>query len=171
MRRSVMPLHAPLSSRRHSSSARGSVTSTEFVLELETPWEAEAWAEAISESREALVRACDSGRWESVPRLLDAGRAANVRESNGRSALHYACGHGERAAVRALLDAGASTSLADHAGVYPISFAALHSSASLTNIRPACQTEANKGGREAKGRAECGCGAAWRLRLHDTYRM
>jgi ankyrin repeat protein len=78
----------------------------EYVLEFDTSWEAEAWAEAIAESREALVRAAAERRWECVGRLLRSGRLPAAREANGRGALHYACGHGDYATVMALLEAG-----------------------------------------------------------------
>lgn len=78
----------------------------EYVLEFDTSWEAEAWAEAIAESREALVRAAAERRWECVGRLLRSGRSPAAREANGRGALHYACGHGDYATVMALLEAG-----------------------------------------------------------------
>ena len=78
----------------------------EYVLEFDTSWEAEAWVEAIAESREALVRAAAERRWECVGRLLRSGRLPAAREANGRGALHYACGHGDYATVMALLEAG-----------------------------------------------------------------
>ena len=45
----------------------------DYVLEIDTLWEAEAWADAIAESREALVRAAASQRWDCVARLLTSG--------------------------------------------------------------------------------------------------
>ncbi|KOO29835.1 hypothetical protein Ctob_011285, partial [Chrysochromulina tobinii] len=91
---------------RRQSSLMQLQVGIEYVLEFDTSWEAEAWAEAIAESREALVRAAAERRWECVGRLLRSGRLPAAREANGRGALHYACGHGDYATVMALLEAG-----------------------------------------------------------------
>ena len=99
----------------------------EYVLELDTSWEAEAWASAVGESREGLVRAAASERWADVMRLLRAGRDPDGREANGRSALHYASCHGSVETVGALVDAGASAACVDHTGLGPLGMAALQS--------------------------------------------
>ena len=91
---------------RRQSSLMQLQSGLEYVLEFDTSWEAEAWVEAIAESREALVRAAAERRWECVGRLLRSGRSPAAREANGRGALHYACGHGDYATVMALLEAG-----------------------------------------------------------------
>ncbi len=113
-RASRASLHRSLSvSRlRRQSSLLQRQTGVEYILEFDTSWEAEAWADAIAESREALVRAAAERRWECVGRLLRSGRLPAAREANGRGALHYACGHGDYATVVALLEAGASVCVA-----------------------------------------------------------
>jgi len=100
---------------------------SEYILEADTPWEAEAWAMAISESRAALVHAAEAERWSDVSRLLAAGRHANGREANGRSALHYAAGHGAKDALDELLNAGASAALVDNTGLGALGMAAMKS--------------------------------------------
>ena len=113
--------------RRRQPSNASTNHGFEYVLELDTPWEAEAWAQAIAESREALVRAAAAERWVDVTRLLQAGRHPNGRESNGRSALHYAACHGASETVDELLYAGASACAVDHTGLAPLGMAALQS--------------------------------------------
>lgn len=131
-RMSLLPRSSGLRGRR-TSAPSPQRKGVEYFLELDTSWEAEAWKQAIDEAREALVRCACHGRWESVRRLLLAGRSPNTREANGRTALHYAGGHGETGALAALIAAGASVSATDSLGVSPLAMAALHAQAACVH--------------------------------------
>ena len=62
----------------------------------QTPFEADAWAEALREIRVAVVNHAQQQHGPHVAVLAQAGRDVNVPEQgNGRTALHYAAVKGQ----------------------------------------------------------------------------
>ena len=98
----------------------------EAVLTASTPFEVDAWAEAIRETKGALVGAAQQKQWRRVRDLAHAGRDANTRDgANQRTALHYVSGYGDTRTATALVTRGANVNARDRAGMTPLGWACL----------------------------------------------
>jgi len=99
---------------------------SECVLVAQTPFEVDAWASAIRETKGALVSAAQHQEWDQVRVLARVGRDVNTRApGNQRTALHYAAGYGDVATARALVNSGAHVNVRDRAGMTPLGWACL----------------------------------------------
>jgi hypothetical protein len=119
--------------KRSASDAAGA--STECVLVAQTPFEADAWAEALREIRVAVVNHAQQQHWPHVAVLAQAGRDVNVPEAgNGRTALHYAAGYGHVSTAEALVNAGANVNARDRAGMTALGWACLKGHVDLVQL-------------------------------------
>jgi len=108
---------------------------SEYVLVAQTPFEADAWASALRETKYAMVSAARERHWGYVKRLVRAGRDADCRDlGNKRTALHYAAGYGDLETAESLVTSGATVNARDAAGMTPLGWACLKGHVELAQL-------------------------------------